>query len=109
MRCGNSFLSDDGFDAALTGEVVSCESLADALAIKAANQILCGSDRAAYKPAYLESLVRVLLKYGRTRAACLLSGSVIGLLSQCLQVSPDSQEMIRKCQPAALQAEGAIR
>ena len=74
----------DGFDVQLAGEVVPCRSHDDAAAIRAANLFLCGADPTPHAADYLERLVRVLLRYGRTRAACLVSGSVIGLLSHCV-------------------------
>jgi len=77
--------SDDGeFGVPLSGEIVPCRSLDDAIAVKAADDILSGNDLTSYPADYLERLVRVLLRYGRIRAACLVSGSVVGLLAHCL-------------------------
>lgn len=76
--------SADQFHVLLSGEMVACSSREDAAAVTAADAILSGHDRSAYQSVYLERLVRLLLRYDRIRAACLLSGSVVGLLSHCL-------------------------
>lgn len=80
----NRVQQHDGLEVQLAGEVVPCRSYDDAAAIKAADRILCGKDLTPHAPDYLERVVSVLLRYGRTRAACLVSGSVIGLLSHCV-------------------------
>jgi hypothetical protein len=62
-------VADDQFDVALNGQVVKCRSLQDAVAVKAAADILSHSDPTPYKPDHLARLADVLLRYGQLRAA----------------------------------------
>jgi hypothetical protein len=51
------------FEVSLAGHIVGCESLADAVAIKAANDILTGEDPTTYSSDQLRPIVAVLLRY----------------------------------------------
>jgi hypothetical protein len=61
------------FEVSLVGRRVACETLADAVAIKSANDILMGDDPTPYSAEQLEPMVAVLLRYGFCRAAELLA------------------------------------
>ncbi|BBO32281.1 hypothetical protein [Lacipirellula parvula] len=104
MHQNHLICASDEFEVFLTGEMVACRSLEDAVAVKAADDILSGNDLTAYQAVYLERLVRVLLGYGRVRAACLLSGSFIGLLSQCLTALPYAEVTTCELAPSSEQA-----
>lgn len=57
------------FHVSLAGELVGCDSLEDAIAIKSANDILTGDDPTDYSEEQLAPLAAVLLRYGYVRAA----------------------------------------
>ena len=61
------------FEVSLAGHVVGCETLADAVAIKSANDILMGDDPTPYTAEQLKPIVAVLLRYGFCRVADLLT------------------------------------
>ena len=53
----------------LTGQVVRCVSLDDAVAVKTAEDILCGDDSTPYLPATLNRIADVLVRYHRLDVA----------------------------------------
>jgi hypothetical protein len=57
------------FQVSLVGELVGCDSLDDAIAIKSANDILLGDDPTSYSHEQLAPLAAVLVRYGYARAA----------------------------------------
>ncbi|BBO34257.1 hypothetical protein [Lacipirellula parvula] len=93
----------DQFNVSLSGEMVACSCREDAAAVRVADAILSGHDRSTHQPIYLKRLVRLLLRYGRIRAACLLSGSVVGLLSHCLASLEDDKESAAEHRPLKAQ------
>ena len=60
------------FEVELGGQMVACATLADAVAIKTANDILLGDDPTPYSSEQLAPLAGVLIRYGYARAAELL-------------------------------------
>jgi hypothetical protein len=68
----NDAVAEHEFEVSLAGYMVGCESLADAVAIKAANDILTGEDPTPYSPEQLKPITAVLLRYGFCRVAELL-------------------------------------
>jgi hypothetical protein len=57
------------FQVTLAGQLVGCQSLDDAIAIKSANDILMGDDPTSYSDEQLAPLAAVLMRYGYVRAA----------------------------------------
>jgi hypothetical protein len=60
------------FEVSLAGHLIGCATLADAVAIKTANDILCGDDPTSYSREQLRPIVAVLERYGLFRAAELI-------------------------------------
>jgi hypothetical protein len=60
------------FQVSLAGRIVGCATLEDAVAFKAANDILTGDDPTPYAPEQLAPIAAVLVRYGFYRAAELL-------------------------------------
>jgi hypothetical protein len=65
--------SPDLFVANLQGELVSCDSLDDAVAVKTANDILRYRTDCDFTPRELDRLAGVLIRYGRDADAETLS------------------------------------
>ena len=63
----------DQFVVTLQGELVSCDSLDDAVAVKTANDILRDRTDSDFTPRELDRLAAVLMRYGRDAEAETLS------------------------------------
>jgi len=72
----SDLVRQEQFQVSLAGRLIDCVSLDDAVAIKAANDILAGDDPTPYSPEQLAPLASVLSRYGFHRAAELLGGGV---------------------------------
>jgi hypothetical protein len=70
------------FTILLTGQVVRCVSLEDAVAVKTAEDILCGNDSTPYLPAMLNRIADVLVRYNRLDVAERLVGRRFSPLSR---------------------------
>jgi hypothetical protein len=70
MHAHNASQDDaETFLISLTGQVVRCVSLEDAVAVKTAEDILCGHDSTPYLPATLDRIADVLIRYHRLDVA----------------------------------------
>jgi hypothetical protein len=70
----SDLLGQEQFQVSLAGRLIDCVSLEDAVAIKAANDILTGDDPTPYSADQLAPITNVLSRYGFHRAAELLGG-----------------------------------
>jgi hypothetical protein len=60
------------FHVPLEGFIVECESVADAVAVKNADEVLSDRGLSSYAPVELDRLADVLTRYGRQSAANVL-------------------------------------